>query len=592
MALDGSLAPFMGSTSRLIRPADEAALQYSIGRLLGLRVTRYSWWTHWRELADYFLPRRYRWIITPNMQSRGSPINQHILDSTGVICARNLASGLVSGKSSPTRPWFKLRVGTIDSTTTSPVSLWLAECERILYLIFAESNFYNSIAQFYYDLVIFGTATQLIYEDFENVINCINPCAGEYYIDIDGKYRPTIFYREFTLTISATVSEFGLENCSDAVQRAFANANSQGALLSREIIIAHSIEPNDDGRARELGFSPAFAFRELYWEWGGSASPQANAITPKSILRRKGYYERPNITGRWDLVSNDAYGRSPGMDALPDQKQLQLESKRKAQAIDKMVNPPLVADVQLKNQPASLLPGGMTYVQGYTTSGKPGIASIYDTKFPVNEITEDLNEVRQRLAKTFFNDVLMTASQYETRSNVTALEWDMRKSESLVALGPALERIDHEVLGPVLDRVFGIATRAGILPPAPESIQGQMINVEYVSMLQQAQQAAASAGIERVLQLAGGILPAKPDIMDKIDTDYALDKYSELLNNDPKMIRSPDAVAEMRAQRQQQEQAMAAAQQAQAAADTGKVLSETQVGGGINALQLMGGTAP
>ena len=569
---------------------DAAALRYSQGRLLGLRNNRYSWWTHWRELADYFLPRRYRWIITPNMQSRGSPINQHIVDSTGVICARNLASGLVSGKSSPTRPWFKLRVGTIDSTLTSPVSLWLAECERILYLIFAESNFYNSIAQFYYDLVIFGTATQLIYEDFENVICCYNPCAGEYYIDIDGKYRPTIFYREFTMTISAVVSEFGLENCSDSVQRAF--TSNDGAALSREIIIAHSLEPNDDGRAAEFGFSSNFTMRELYWEWGGSASPQAGAAMPQGFLRRKGYLDRPNICGRWDLVSNDPYGRSPGMDGLPDQKQLQLESRRKAQAIDKMVNPPLVADVQLKNQPTSLLPGGMTYVQGYTSSGKPGIASIYDTKFPVAEITEDLNEVRTRLSKTFFNDVLMTASQYETRSNVTAIEWDMRKSESLVALGPALERIDHEVLGPVLDRVFGIASRAGILPPAPPEIQGQMINVVYVSMLQQAQQAAASAGIERVLQLAGGLLAAKDDVMDNIDVDYALDKYSELLNNDPKMIRSPEATAAIREERAKQQQAMAQAEQAATLAEAGKNLGAIDLGGGLNAAQLAGGITP
>lgn len=569
---------------------DAAALKYSQGRLLGLRANRYSWWTHWRELADYFLPRRYRWIITPNMMARGSPINQHILDSTGVICARNLASGLVSGKSSPTRPWFKLRVGTIDSTVTSPVSLWLAECERILYLIFAESNFYNSIAQFYYDLVIFGTATQLIYEDFENVINCYNPCAGEYYIDIDGKYRPTIFYREFTMTIGAVVDEFGLANCSESIRRIYTSADGSG--LTREIVVAHSLEPNDDGNAAKFGFSDRFAFRELYWEWGGSASPQGGNMQPQGFLRRKGYYERPNITGRWDLVSNDAYGRSPGMDALPDQKQLQLESRRKAQAIDKMVNPPLVADVQLKNQPASLLPGGMTYVQGYTSSGKPGIASVYDTKFPVAEITEDLNEVRVRLAKTFFNDVLMTASQYETRSNVTALEWDMRKSESLVALGPALERIDHEVLGPVLDRVFGIATRAGILPPAPPEIQGQMINVEYVSMLQQAQQAAASAGIERVLTLAGNLLGAKPDVMDNIDVDYALDKYSELLNNDPKMIRSPEQLAQIREERAQQQAAAVEAEQLKAMTEAGKNLSAIDLGGGNAAQALAGGIAP
>lgn len=574
------------------RSDDERALSYSQGRLMGLRVNRYSWWTHWRELADYFLPRRYKWIVTPNQQSRGSPINQHILDSTGVICARNLASGLVSGKSSPTRPWFKLRVGTVDSTTTSPTSLWLSECERILYLIFSESNFYNSIAQFYFDLVIFGTATMLVYEDYENVINCINPCAGEYYIDIDGKYRPTIFYREFTLTVSACVSEFGYENCSQSIRSLYDDPS--GANLTRELIVAHSIEPNDDGRSSEFGFSDKFAFRELYWEWGGSASPQGSNFQPQGFLRRKGYYSQPNIACRWDIVSNDPYGRSPGMDALPDQKQVQLETRRKAQAIDKMVNPPLVADVQLKNQPASLLPGGITYIAGMVANGgKPAITSIYDThQFPVADISSDLMEAKQRLGKIFFNDVLMTASQYETRSNVTAVEWDMRKSESLVALGPALDRIDYEGLGPILDRVFDIATRAGILPPAPPDIQGQMINVEYVSMLQQAQQAAASGGIDRILQLAGGLLAAKPDIMDNIDTDFALDKYADLLHLDPKIIRSPDAVAQIRDDRAKQVQAQQQAEQIAALSQAGKNLSDTDLGGGVNALQAMGGVSP
>src|SRR5260221_9764385 len=172
--------------------------------------------------------------------ARGSPINQHILDSSGCILARNLASGLVSGKSSPTRPWFKLKIGRLDSTQTSPISLWLAECERLLYLIFAESNFYNAIAVFYFDLVIFGTAVLLIYEDFENVINCFNPCAGEYYIDIDGKYRPVILGREFTMTIGALVNEFGIDNCSSNVQALYRLPT--GDNLTRELIVAPIIE--------------------------------------------------------------------------------------------------------------------------------------------------------------------------------------------------------------------------------------------------------------------------------------------------------------------------------------------------------------
>jgi hypothetical protein len=562
--------------------ADFALRRYVEGRLIGLRVNRYSWWTHWRELADYFLPRRYKWLVTPNQMGRGSPINQHILDSTGCTFARNLASGLVSGKSSPTSLWFRLRVGYYDSTRTDPISLWLAEVERILYLVFSESNFYNSIATFYYDLVVFGTASMLMYEDSETIVNCINPALGEYYVDIDGKYRPTVFYREFTFTVAATVAEFGLSNCSEPIQKLYEQG---GASLTRELIIAHSIEPNNDGRAAEFGFSDRFAFREVYWEWGGSSSPQGGASYPPTFLRKRGYYEQAAIIGRWDLVSNDPYGRSPAMDGLPDQKQVQLEQRRKAQAIDKMVNPPLVADVQLKNQPANLTPGGITFVSGYSASGKPGFASVYDTKFPVQEITADLMEVKSRLSQTFFNDVLRVASQYETRSNVTAVEWDLRKSESLVMLGPALERIDNEVLRPVLERVFAITNRAGIIPPPPPEISGQMMTIDFVSMLAQAQQATRAASIERVLSLAGNLVGVVPEAMDNIDVDYSLDKYSSLLNNDPKMIRSPEALDAIRQQRAQAAQAQEQAAIAQQLSQGAKNLAGADVGGGMNALQ-------
>jgi hypothetical protein len=569
---------------------DYAYRRFVDGRLSGMRVNRYSWWTHWREVADFELPRRYKWLITPNQMARGSPINQHILDSTGTLAARNLASGLVSGKSSPTRPWFKLKIGRLDSTQTSPISLWLAECERLLALIFHESNFYNAIAVYYMDLVVFGTAALLIYEDFENVIKCYNPCLGEYYVDLDGAYRPVIFYREFTMTVSAVVDEFGIENCSDSIRNLY--NDGQGANLTREIIVAHAIEPNNDGRARQFGFSPEFKYREAYWEYGGSSAPQGGGTNAQGFLRRRGYYDQCAIICRWDLVSNDPYGRSPGMDALPDIKQLQLETRRKAQAIDKMVNPPMVADVQMKNQPASLLPGGITYVNGFAASGKPAFASAYDTKFPVGEIKEDLDEVKERIRRTFFNDVLQTASQYETRSNVTAIEWDMRKSESLVMLGPALERIDHEALKPIIERVFNIAKRAGILPPPPPEIAGQSMEIEFVSMLQQAQQAAQSAGIERLLSLAGNLVAVKPETMDKIDTDYALDKYSFLLNNDPRLMRSDEQTRAIREDRARQQAQAQAAEQADLMAKAGKTLSETDVGGGINALQLAGGVAP
>ena len=554
------------------------------GRLLGLRVNRYSWWTHWRDLADYILPRRYKWLITPNMMARGSPINGHILDSTGTLAARNLAAGMMTGCTDPTKRWLRLRVDEIDSTQTNPISLWLAECERILFLIFQQSNFYNAMATLYFDLVVFGTAILIIYEDSDSVIHCYNPCAGEYYLDVDDKLEPSVMYREFTLTISQVVEKFGEENVSPGVWRQWKEG---GPALTRELIIAHGVEPNHN--AKKYGIPNHFKWRECYWEWGGSTSPQGGAAFSPGFLRKRGYHERPFTGARWDLVANDAYGRCPAMDALGDIRQLQHENRRKGQAIDKLVNPPLIADVQLKNQPASLLPGGITYIAGMMSQGRPGMAPVYTVMPPVKEIMEDLNEVRDRIKRIFYNDLFQTISQFETRSNVTATEIDARRAEAMVMLGPVLERLDKEVLAPSVERTFKIAQRAGIMPPAPAEIQGLAMNIQFVSMLEQAQSAAQASGIERLFGVVGNLAGIDPQAADNVDIDYGLEKMNSLLHNDPKLIRSQQQLAQIRQDRQRQQQQAQQAEMAEKLSKGASNLANIDVGGGQTAAGAMMG---
>lgn len=566
---------------------DLALRRYSEGRLIGLRTNRWSWWTHWRELADYTLPRRYKWLITPNQMQRGSPINQHILDNTGTLAARNLAAGIMTGTTDPTKRWFRLKVRGIDSTQTNPTSMWLSQAEKILDLIFQESNFYTAIAILYFDLVVFGTASMLIYEDFNNVINCINPCLGEYYVDINKSYFPDVFYREFTMTVAAVVDEFGLENVSPSIARLWSQG---GASLTRELVVAHAIEPNLDGR--KFGIPERFKFREVYWEWGGSASPQGGSSFSPGLLRKRGFHESPAIVVRWDVVSNDPYGRSPGMDALPDIKQLQLETKRKAQGIDKMVNPPMVADVQLKNQPASLLPGGITYISGMLNQNKTGFAPVYMVNPQLSDMTADIERIQKMIGETFYNNLFQTMNNLRqgTSSNVTATEIDATRAEAMVMLGPVLDRINFEGLRQIVDRTFGITARAGILPPPPSEIAGAEINIEFVSMLEQAQDAADGAGIERVLQLVGNLAGVNPDVLDVVDTDFAIEALSHKLGNDPRLIRSEKAIAAIRQQKAQQAQQDMAQQHADAAnklAQGAQTLSQTNVGGGQSALDAM-----
>jgi len=558
-------------------------------RLLGLRINRYSWWVHGRELADFFLPRRYKWLITPNQMGRGSPINQHILDSTPTIAARNLAAGIMYGVSNPTAPWFRLAFGRTNSTGTSPVAIWLRLVEEILFQIFQESNFYQSLAILYFDLVIFGTGSMLIYEDFRNVINCVNPCYGEFYADVNAQLNMVdVFYREFTYTVQQVVERWGLENVSPSVASLYRN---QGSGLTREVIVAHAIEPNYE--SRKYGVPSNFKYREVYWEWGGSASPQGGSSFAPGLLERRGFYEAPHITPRWDTVANDAYGRSPAMDALPDCKQLQLQVRRQAQGIDKQVNPPLQADLQLKNQPAALIPGGVTFIAGLLSSTGGGMRSIYDHRIELGAMNENLELIRGRTKQIFYNDLFQTISQYQTRSNVTAQEINVRRAESFIMLGPVIHRLQLELLSRAIDRTFGIAARAGILPPAPAEIQGQELNVQYISMLSLAQQAAQTAGIEGILKFVEALGPMDPAAVDKINIDFAIDRYNFLINNDPRLMRSDQEVAQIRAQRQQQQAKQQAVESAPGLAKAGLDASQIQIGQGQSALDaMMGRTGP
>jgi hypothetical protein len=574
---------------RIPTDQDLALRRHVEQRLLGLRINRYSWWVHGRELADFYLPRRYKWLITPNQMGRGSPINQHILDSTPTIAARNLAAGIMYGVSNPTAPWFRLAFGRVSSTGTGPVAIYLRQCEEILFQIFQESNFYQSLAILYFDLVIFGTASMLIYQDFRNVINCVNPCYGEFYADVNAQLNMVdVFYREFTYTVQQVVERWGIENVSPSVASLYRN---QGSGLTREVIVAHAIEPNYE--PRKYGVPSHFKYREVYWEWGGSASPQGGSSFAPGVLEKRGFYEAPHITPRWDTVANDAYGRSPAMDALPDTKQLQLQVRRQAQGIDKQVNPPLQADLQLKNQPAALIPGGVTYIAGLLSSTGGGMRSIYEHRIELAAMNENLELVRQRTKQIFYNDLFQTISQYQTRSNVTAQEINVRRAESFIMLGPVIHRLQLELLSRAIDRTFGIAARGGLFPPAPAELQGQELAIQYISMLSLAQQAAQTAGIEGILKFVEAFGPIDPSAVDKINVDFAIDRYNYLINNDPRLIRSDNEVEKIRAARQQQQAQQQAIAAAPGLAKAGLDASQIPIGQGQSAFDaMMGRTGP
>lgn len=530
-----------------------------------LETVRQPYLEFWRELADFYLPQRYVWLSSTSSRVR-SMRNPNILDSTATIAARVLASGMMNGITSPARPWFSLRLMGIDEQDNS-VRIWLDEVTRRMSYVLAESNFYNAMAVMYLDLVIFGTSSMLIYEDFESVIRCYNPSLGEYYFAQDDRLAVNTFARKFTYTVEQVVGRWGEENVSPAVLAAWKKG---GGSSQTEVKIVHLLEPNNDGKGK---ISKRFKYRETYWEEGAK-----NGL----VLGQKGFNEMPGLFVRWSTSGNDAYGFCPGMESIGDVKQLQQETLRKAQGIDKVVNPPLVVDVQLQHRPTATIPGGITYIAG---ANNVGAKPLYQIAPPLGEMTADIQQIQMRIRETFHNPLFQMISQLDTVRSAT--EIDARREEKLVLLGPVLERFENEALDPCINRVYAIMQRAGLLPEPPESIQDADIEIQYVSILSTAQRAIAAIPTERFVQFVGNLIPVAPIVSDIVNWEELVRNYGRDLGIPAKTLNDPEvsaAIAKKRSDDMESEKAMA---QGSVAVDAAQQLSATDVGGGANALQML-----
>jgi hypothetical protein len=276
------------------------------------------------------------------------------------------------------------------------------------------------------------------------------------------------------------------------------------------------------------------------------------------------------------------------MEALASSKMLQQLEKRTAQAIDKVLNPPMVADVSMKNEPASLLPGGVTYVANLAQSGfKPA----YEVPPDIRGAEEKISKAEDRINRAFFADLFLMISQLDTVR--TATEIIERKQEKMLMLGPFLERSQFELINPMIDRVFAMMYRAGLLPPPPPEVRNRALDIETISTLADAQKSTATTGIERLVAFVGNLAAAKPEVLDNVDMDETVREYADLIGVTQKLIVEAQKRDAIRKQRMQQAQMQQAAQMSMAGVQGAKTLSETDVGGGQNALQKMiGGLSP
>lgn len=341
--------------------------------------------------------------------------------------------------------------------------------------------------------------------------------------------------------------------------------------LAAWVPIVHAIEPRVD-RDPSMRDAKNMPWASYYFELSGDTD---------KVLRESGFRRFPAVVPRWDVSGGDMYGNSPGMEALGDIKQLQHEQLRKAQGIDYQTNPPLQVPDTLKNRDVERLPGGITFV---AAGGSAKIETAFDVNLNLQYLLEDIQDVRERIRQSFFSDIFLMLAN-STNPQMTATEVAERHEEKMLMLGPVIERLNNELLYPLVESTFTHMVELGAIPPAPQELQGQDLNVEFISMLAQAQRAIGTNSVDRFVGSLGTVAQMKPDVLDKFDSDAWADAYSDMLGVDPQLIVASDQVAMVRQARAQAQAAQQKAAAAQQVSETARNLGQTPTGGQPNAAQ-------
>lgn len=553
-----------------------------------LDAERSTFLPHWRDLSDYILPRRARFTIGD--VNKGERRNLKIYDNTGTLSARTLRAGMMSGVTSPARPWFRLTTPDPDLAEFGRVKEWLYKCQQIMTTSFLKSNIYTTLPVQYGDLGTFATAAMMIEEAFDGeVLHTQSFPIGSYMIAKDSRGRVNTFVREFQMTVDQLVREFGSyvdgkpdwSNFSTYVKSQWEQGQRQAW-----IDVCHVIRPNDDYDPNKL-HSKYKKFESCYYEMGSSTSRATHYLDADSqdrYLRESGYDYFPVLVPRWEVTGEDVYGTScPGMDTLGDIKQLQLGEKRIFEAIEKMIRPPMTGPTSLKNHSASILPGDITYVD--VREGQQGFRPAHEVNFRIDHMESKQEQCRGRIRRGYYEDLFLMLAN-DDRSGITAREITERHEEKLLALGPVLEQLNDDQLDPTIDIAFDIHLRQRLLPPPPEELQGMQLKVEFISVMAQAQKMIGLGGVDRFTGYVGQLAAFDPRVLKKVKSDKLVDIYADMTSIPPSAVRTDEEVAAIEAQEQQAAAAQQKMMMIEQASKSAKNLADADMSGD-NALNAM-----
>ncbi len=467
----------------------------------------------WETAYKYIAPERA--LIYSRTKRTPSEIQDEVFDSSAIDAAERLNNLLLSGLTPPWQKWMRIVPGVAinDDAEREALRPALMQVENLMFSLLTRSNFYQEIQPSVLDRIVGGTHGIMMVPDTEaQRLRFKAIPLGELAIREDDSGQVVTIARKYKLSIKQMIMKYGnrvpqeLRDVEDKKQNA----------IDQEIIAF-----NDQNAAGLWRFV-------VVHKGKGKILEEETKQNPRIFV------------SRWSKVPGSVYGRGPGLRALSDVralnkvKEMQLKNAAKAVAgVYTVVDDGVINPYTLTFEPGTFLPVASNDRQNPSIQELPASGDFNVSLFTIEELRKGIE--RTFMADNFgpVDQTPMTATEVSQRSRIIAQD-----------MGSTIARLQFEMLLPIIRAVYAAMSEMELVPSELQ-IDGETLDVEFVSQLAQAQQAVDEQNLLEYTQIATQFGEIDPKAGLIIDVHRALRKLAEIKHIPPQVIRNENEIEEI-----------------------------------------------
>ena len=532
----------------------------------------------WDTLQRYILPKLNRDFV--GKRKRHKPMDtDNIINTTGTQAHTVASGGMQVAITPPARRWMKMahRPQAPGADVPGVWREWLQYADDNLFSFWDRTDLYGMLAGIYDEHVLLGTAAGMgtpVYGDPDVDFVWKQILGGEYCIVENSNGLVDTIYRKTMMTVAQLVERYGRSDglggqpdwktaLSGRVRQAW-----EGGKWQEPVELLQVIGPSPFLDAY-VGDANALRYQEVVMEMEGN---QGVDDKPGNFLSRNRFRVMPAFCGRWEWTGSSPWGMSPGMEALPDVRQLQEMEEKKGTALSLLINPPLQGPPSLANQRVTSLPGDVNYVEGIG-AGQP-LMPVYQVRPDIDKFAMEMERVEARVRRTFYADLFMAFIERPGIQPLNESEIWERKEEKLMGLGPVLDRLDREIIRPIVEISLDYLITSGEMDAPPEGLEDA--DIEYLNIIAVAQKTQGLTAISDTVSFISTVaekqaaVGMEPTAWDHLDVSETVKGFATRRGADMRILRDDDEVEELQEQRAQARAQQAQLEAAQQAAATAK----------------------